>query len=145
MNRWMDRMKHGLRRVGDWISGNDQEVAIDPQPPELLDGRPSLRPRCDVWESPDEIMVVADVPGARPDTTALSCYDGRLTVVARPDVDPLPPLAGDAFGEAYQARFDLPREVDERRVRATLRDGVLTIRLPKHPRPAARRIPIRAA
>lgn len=134
MNRWMDRMKNGLRRVGDFIGGHDHDVAIQSPPPELLDGRDTVRPRCDVWESDREIVVVADVPGACPDTTAVSCDDGELVLAARSDV-----------AETYHARFTIPRDVDAAAVRASLRDGVLEVRLPKRPRSPARRIPVVAS
>lgn len=143
MNSWMNRVKSGLRRMGDWVSGAD--VAIQPPPAELLGDERSIRPDCDVWERDDDILVIADVPGARPETTWVSSLDGQLTVVARADAPPASHrFAGDTLDVVWYTRFALPTGVDDERIEASLRDGVLTVTLPKQRGAGARRIAVSA-
>lgn len=139
---WVNRMKSGLRRMGDWITGHDVDVTDQP-PAELLQDRPTVRPAIDVLESNDEILVVADTPGAFPGATYVHVDGGRLTVLARAH------RAADGhllLGGVTEAdwHFDLalPDVVDPDAIHAAVRDGVLSLHLPKRPRPEPRRIAV---
>ena len=132
MTNLMSRMKSSLRRVGDWITGHDVDVAAGP----LSSGAarqavPPRRPRIDVLESEHELMLVADVPGAHPDATRVHVDGGRLTILARvPNVANAHVLSSSASDADWYVDFALPNVVDADSVHAVLRDGVLTVRLP---------------
>jgi HSP20 family protein len=97
---------------------------------------PPLRnqPAVTVWEQDDALMVEMEVPGVKKDQIDLSVVGKELTVrINRPE--------GSPDGVVYHRRerpvgsfnrvFSLPTEVDANRVGAELRDGVLTVTLPK--------------
>ena len=92
------------------------------------------QPAVNVWEQHDALMVEMEVPGVKSDQLDISVAGGELSVkVNRPDVA--------QEGVTYHRRerpvgsfsriVRLPVEVDADRVEADLRDGVLTITLPK--------------
>jgi len=145
MTRWMQRMKSGLRRMGEWISGHDVPVADEPLEAELVHSRRTRRPAVDVYESQDELLLVADVPGSRPDTTRVGVSGGQLSILARTEAVPdHRQLFGNDADADWHVAFDMPKDVDGGRSEASHRDGVLTVRLPKLPRPAPHRIPVRS-
>ncbi len=146
MTQWLKRMKSGLWRMGDWISGHDVPVAEEPPPAELVRKRPTRRPAVDVYESQDELLLAADVPGSLPDTTQVHMSQGQLTILAQIPAPPDGPrLAGNDASTAWHVTFGVPDGVDPARAQASHRDGVLTLRLPKQARPAPHRIPVRTA
>ncbi len=107
-------------------------------------GQPAaFEPAVDVWESEGEIIVEAELPGVDPSDVDLRLENDALVVSGHVAE------VGDAPG-AY-LRIERPRGRFHRAVRlpetvageprATLRGGVLEVRLPKTG-PARRRVPI---
>lgn len=142
MTAWMERVKTGIKHMGDWFGAANVDVATGP-PAEQLDGRPTMRPAVDIYENASELLLVADVPGACPDTTHVRVDGGQMTLWARTAMSPnSQPLLGDARDADWYASFMLPEGTDAEQTRASVRNGVLTIRLPKRARPAPRRIPV---
>ncbi|MCE5267600.1 MAG: Hsp20/alpha crystallin family protein [Planctomycetaceae bacterium] len=101
------------------------------------------QPAVNVWERDDVVMVEMEVPGVKSDQLDLSVAGAELSVrIERPDTV--------EEGTAYHRRerpvgpltrvIHLPVEVDSNRVEAQLRDGVLTITLPKAESAKARKI-----
>ncbi len=143
---WMQRMKSGLRRVGDWVTGHDVTVTGPTPNAELLADRPTARPAADVLENEHEVMLVLDVPGADPASTEVQVDGPRLTVMARVAPPPSGMLLGGRGLEAdWYAAFWLGDDVESDQVHAALRDGVLTVWLPKRARPRARHIEVHAS
>lgn len=112
---------------------------------EGLSHRPVATPTVDAYESDDEWMLRADVPGARPDNTTV-WFDQRegLTVHVRPH----PPLNGKEplFGEYVPADWyyavQLPEWLDGAGAQSSVVNGVLTVRVPKQAHARSRAIPI---
>jgi len=95
---------------------------------------PRNQPAVTVWEQDDSLTVELEVPGVKKDQVDLSVVGKELSIrVNRQE--------GDPEGVVYHRRerpmgsfsrvLSLPAEVDSNRVGAELRDGVLTITLPK--------------
>jgi HSP20 family protein len=101
---------------------------------ERLAPRAVIAPAVDVYEGKDELLVVADVPGARPDGVDVRLERQELSVNVRRDG------GWPDFGRA----FLVPRSVDAQRISAELKHGVLTIRLPKTEASKPRQIAVRA-
>jgi HSP20 family protein len=106
------------------------------------------QPAANVWEQGDALMVEMEVPGVKSDQLDISVAGGELTVrIERPETAP--------EGAAYHRReravgslsrvIHLPVEVDTDRVQADLRDGVLTITLPKAASAKPRKINVAGA
>ena len=101
------------------------------------------QPPINVWEEQDALKVEMELPGVKSDQLDISVAGGELSVkVSHPDVA--------QEGVTYHRRerpvggfsriVRLPVEVDADHVEADLRDGVLTITLPKAERAKPRKI-----
>jgi HSP20 family protein len=107
-------------------------------------GRALFTPRADVFEAPEELRLVLDLPGVRPDGVDLQFERGELAV--RGTVAPAEPpgklLAAEyEVGDYYRA-FIIGHEVDADGISAELKNGVLTVHLPRSAAARARRISV---
>jgi HSP20 family protein len=101
--------------------------------------RAPVRPRFDVYEGVDELLLLADVPGAHADGVQVHVQGNELSVSARRST------AAAAGTDDWHRVFALPFGVDAAKVEAKLVDGVLQLRLPKADALRARRIEVRSA
>ena len=122
----LDQLRGEMDRL---LSGFFGEVPDGPWLGERR-GQPSIN----VWETSEAIMVELEVPGVKHDQFDISVAGGELSVkIERPDVR----QQGVTYHRqerpvgTFTRILRLPAEVDAGRVEAELRDGVLTIRLPK--------------
>lgn len=113
---------------------------------EPLQRRRTIAPPVDIYENDDEILVVADVPGARADGVTVRLEKDELTVHARRDEALEGEVLMGAAGAADYARtFLVPRGIDAEKIGAEMKGGVLTIHLPKSEAIKPRRIEVRAS
>lgn len=102
-----------------------------------------VAPPVDILESQTEWRVVADLPGVAKDDVELDVDNDRLTLRAtRHPVDGGTLVAGRDRATTYERSFVVPKTVDRDAVRAELRDGVLTLTLPKSASVLPRRISV---
>jgi HSP20 family molecular chaperone IbpA len=119
---WNDLWHRFRRRFGR----ERDDVVVTPGTGQLPDEQAALAtPAIDVYEGPNDVMVVADVPGGRRDHARVTWQDHRLELLVEP----------------WYRVVELPHRVDPAAATAALRDGVLTVRIPKQ-RPSSRLIPI---
>jgi HSP20 family molecular chaperone IbpA len=121
-----------------------QEIAE--QGPERTRARLAFVPRVDIYETEDSITLVADMPGVDESSVDITLENRVLTV--KGFVEPeWPENYSLAYAEYqvgdYERTFTLTDVIDEEGIGATVRDGVLRLRLPKA-RPEARKITVRA-
>jgi HSP20 family protein len=109
---------------------------------ERMERRPSVAPPVDIYENADEILVVADVPGARTDSIMVRLEKDELYLNARRDEEAGPKLGA---GVDYTRTFVVPPGVDADRISAEMNAGVLRIHLPKNEAAKPRKIAVRAA
>ncbi len=114
-------------------------------PPTNLDPT-DWTPAVDVYETPDEMIVVAEVPGVDPASIDLALTGDVLTLRGTKEVGDLPEsvlqVRERRFG-AFHRQLVLPNEVDFDKAQAEAKLGVLKIRLPKRTAAKPRTIPIR--
>jgi HSP20 family protein len=93
-----------------------------------------FRPNVDIQEREEELLVLADVPGAKSDSIELNFEDGTLTIHAK-----VSPRQADqqryllreyGVGDYYRT-FRVSEAVDTAKITAEYADGVLTLHLPK--------------
>lgn len=105
-----------------------------------------VAPLVDIYENADEVLVVADVPGAASDGVSLSFENNRLSIHASastPEVDGTPVFREMSLAEVdYRRAFELAPGIDSENISAELRDGTLNIHLPKSAALKPRQIPI---
>jgi len=109
---------------------------------------PRYIPRVDIVETPEEMLLVADVPGADPGAIDIHYEKGVLTIQAA--ISPREP-AGDRrwllreYGVGdFVRRFELGEGIDAQQISAEASGGVLTVHLPKSAAVRSRRIPVQA-
>jgi HSP20 family protein len=106
-------------------------------------------PAVDVYEAGDRIVLVAELAGVRREDVRLEVRDDVLTLSGTRPFDRSGRPAESyqrmevAYG-AFERSFKLPCPVDEGGVTAVLRNGVLTVTLPRGDRPGGRRIEVGA-
>ena len=103
-----------------------------------------FRPAVDVRVSHTEIVFVLDVPGVKADDLEVTVENSVLRVrgARRPDTKENEKISlGRAYGE-FALAYTLPDTIDGDKLAAYLADGVLTIRVPKHPKAQPRKIQI---
>ncbi|MHB8454910.1 MAG: Hsp20/alpha crystallin family protein [Acidiferrobacterales bacterium] len=95
-----------------------------------------LVPRLDVVENDNEFVVHAEMPGLRKDDIHITLEDGVLTIEAEAkseveEKDGSRIVRQERRYGRYVRSLRLGKEVDERKVNANYRDGVLELTLPK--------------
>lgn len=104
-------------------------------------------PRSDIYELEDQIVIVADVPGASEDTIEIGLDKNVLTINAYVEQDApegyVLRMAEYETGD-YQRSFRLTNEIDREKIEATVKDGVLRLFLPKSSEARARKINVKA-
>ncbi|HEX5013845.1 MAG TPA: Hsp20/alpha crystallin family protein [Candidatus Limnocylindrales bacterium] len=100
----------------------------------------------DVYETPDEFVVRALVPGSKPDAIDAQYHDGVLTLRTKVELSGAPEGATWLFreigaGEAVR-RIKLPRAIDIDHATTSFENGVLTLTLPKAPEAKPRQIKV---
>jgi len=110
--------------------------------------RKAYIPRADIYETDDNIVVVADMPGIDENSVDIMLEKNVLTINGY--VDPVIPEAYNlAFAEYeegdYQRSFTLSNQIDQDNIEATVKSGVLRLCLPKAGPAKARRISVKSA
>ncbi len=105
------------------------------------------RPNVDIVEQKDELLVVADVPGAKSDTIDVKFEDGTLRIhaaVAPREDDQRNCLLREYGVGDYYRTFQVSEAIDAAKISAQYADGVLTLRLPKAEAVKPRKISVSA-
>jgi HSP20 family protein len=106
--------------------------------------RPAPRnPTFEVHGAEGAIELVAEVPGLSEKDITVTLDKGTLLVEAGRDEKPAE--GARKHGYRFARRFTLPTDVDADAVTATVKDGILTITMPKAKSAAARQIPVKAS
>ncbi len=92
-------------------------------------------PVVDMHETDEELVIRAEVPGMKKEDFTVELVDRRLTIRGEKKVVREEKGGGGFLSECRYGSFarsiTLPYPVDERKISADLKHGVLTIRLPK--------------
>lgn len=105
------------------------------------------RPNVDILEHAEELVVLADVPGAMGEHIDVDFEDGTLTIHARvkPRQDENTRYLVQEYGVGdYYRTFRVSEAIDVAKVSADYADGVLTLHLPKAESTKPRKIAVKA-
>ena len=125
----------------------NEQVVKDREFPAQENGEAAVvaRPRMDILETEQEIVLLADLPGVRPADVDVRFENGELTIHGRRT--PSHPNKKRALWEYepahYHRAFRLTEDVAADRIEAELKNGVLTVRLPKAEAAKPRRIAVK--
>lgn len=116
--------------------------------PEQTRNRRVYSPRIDIFEKEGAIVLLADMPGTDEKNINISLEKNILTITGEVDVghraDDRLAYAEYGIGD-YSRSFSIPDDIDREKIKATVKNGVLRLVLPKAVPEKARRIEIKAA
>lgn len=97
-----------------------------------------------MWEDDDRIYVEAELPGLTDGDVDVTIHRGVLLIRGerKPDEGRRSLYDGRAYGR-FERMIRLPEPVDAENVEARMKDGVLTISLPKRPDSKAKKVQVR--
>jgi HSP20 family molecular chaperone IbpA len=104
-------------------------------------------PYTDIVDCGDEILVIADVPGVDEKAVEVTLDKNLLTIFAAPPVEKIEKYSL-SFGEYvvgdFERKFVLSEEVNRDQINAHVKNGVLTVHLPKAGPSKSRKIEVRS-
>lgn len=110
-----------------------QEKRTEITTPERTRNGVTYTPRCDILETDDELVVYADLPGVRTDDVNVRLENGQLEIYATcaPHQHAQDYLSYEYGVGNYYRTFTLNESVKADKIAAELKQGVLTLHLPK--------------
>jgi HSP20 family molecular chaperone IbpA len=105
----------------------------------------TIMPTVDIYESSDELLVMADMPGVRTDGLTIQLDQGRLTLEGTVEYERPGTVLDEEYRPAnYERSFEVYSGIDPGKVSAELKDGVLTVHLPKSDKLKPRQIKVKS-
>ncbi|MBN2059594.1 MAG: Hsp20/alpha crystallin family protein [Deltaproteobacteria bacterium] len=111
--------------------------------------RPGLlfTPAVDIFETDKEITLMADMPGVKAEDLNIDLHENLLTLngeVKSPEEASEEDVIREYRTGKYYRQFTLSEMIDQTKIDANLKDGVLRLRLPKVEAAKPRRIAVKA-
>jgi len=105
-----------------------------------------MTPPVDIYETPESLVVIADLPGIDPAHLEVRVAQNILTLRGQTQSQ----MPGDLRSREYTLvsffrQFELGERIDQDGIRAELKHGVLTLTLPKAAKAQPRAITVNAA
>jgi HSP20 family protein len=130
LNRLFDEARRGWPEAGNQLTG-------------------TWMPPVDVFENTNEVRIVAEMPGVRPDDIRISVENNVITI--RGEKQPTQDAEGKESDRVHRSErvyglfersFTMPTTVDAEKIVARYEQGVLTLVLPKAERAKPRQISV---
>ena len=102
-------------------------------------------PSADIFETEETLSLIVEMPGVDRNKVDVSVEDGVLTIQGELDFskyDGMQPVYSEYNIGHYRRSFSLSNKVDQGRISAEMKDGVLTLVLPKAEEAKPRRISV---
>ncbi len=106
----------------------------------------TFTPRVDIRETENGYNLEVEMPGVDKDGIDVNLEDGVLTILGR-----VQPDNQDGFEKAYaeyevgnyERQFQISEIIDEEQIEASVKNGILTLELPKHAAAKPKRIEVK--
>lgn len=128
---------------------------VESNQPRELDARPTqstreeeryLVPPVDIYETKEGLVVVADLPGVEKDDLNIDVEDDVLTIQARSKhEEPASAVYQEYRLMNFYRQFQLGEHVDQGKISAELKHGVLKLTLPKAEKAKPKKIEVRVS
>ena len=105
-----------------------------------------LQPPVDICEDADGISLLADMPGVSRDRLDIQVDKESLVIEGVATIEMpegMKPLYADVRSTRYRRSFAISSELDTDNIEATLKDGLLSLRLHKRPETKPRKIEVK--
>ena len=125
----------------DITSRESTEAQSQEQRPQTV-----LRPPVDIFEDAEGITLEADMPGVSKDRLNMQVDNGALLVEGNAHIEMpegMQALYADVRSTHYRRSFALSSELETDKIDASLKDGVLRVRIPKRAEARPRKIEVR--
>ena len=110
-----------------------QKREVDKKPESTIPARRFL-PVTDIFETDDALQVILEMPGVDKESVDVRVENHVLTIEGQVDFTKyqgLAPLYTEYNVGNYARSFELSSKIDQERITADLKDGVITLILPK--------------
>ena len=103
-----------------------------------------LQPPVDIYEMPEGLVLLADLPGVAPSDLEIKLDNNILTIQgkAKHAATSGEPIYREFELVNFFRQFELSDEVDREKITARMNHGVLTLQLPKAEKAKPRQIPV---
>jgi HSP20 family protein len=103
-------------------------------------------PPVDIYEKEDALMVLADLPGVTSKGLSISVENGILTIMGKVEHGAAEDVIGKEFDlNSFYRQFRISETIDTGKIKANLKNGVLTLSLPKVEKAKPRQIPVESS
>jgi HSP20 family molecular chaperone IbpA len=132
----MSEKRDAAKKEGksDVVSSQSREVAPTPEGVERMTTRSVFSPAVDIFENDRTITLLADIPGVARSDVEVVLEKRTLTLRAKGKSNPptgySPMYAEYGMGD-YERSFVVSEDIDPDNISATVRNGMLTLTLPK--------------
>ncbi len=103
-------------------------------------------PLVNVWESPDGLVVDAELPGVDPNAVDIAVENGLLTIAGKRELaegQPEQYHRRERPEGAFSRSFELPFRVEAEAVKAAYQNGILRVTLPRAESDKPKRIAVK--
>ena len=117
----------------------------DVAPVERTLGGITYSPRFDIWGNEDEMILYGDLPGVMPEDLDVRFENPVLTIHGKvsPRHNDIKFLHGEYGIGDFHRTFTVGEAIDTERISAELKNGVVTVHLPKSEKVKPRRIEVK--
>ena len=122
-----------------------EETHNDAAPVKRTLGGTTYNPRFDIWENDDEMILYGDLPGVMPEDLDVRFENPVLTIHGKvsPRHNDIKFLHGEYGIGDFHRTFTVSEAMATERISAELKNGVLTVHLPKSEKVKPRRIEVK--
>jgi HSP20 family protein len=111
-------------------------------------GRENYAPMLNLSETEGQYELTADLPGIKPENVSVEVHEGQITISGQREAEKEETnktfhRVERQYGE-FRRTVSLPVPVDEQKITASYKDGVLTVVLPKSEKVKPKRIPVQS-
>lgn len=129
---------------------SDKELTVTNQEDKVLkaepvrDGRQIFTPPVDICENDENFLIIASMPGVKKDGVTIDFEEGELKIYGRTDDrnQGFKSLLNEYSIGDYSRVFRIPSGIDSEKIAAGIKDGILTVTLPKQDKMKLRTIEI---
>ncbi|GAB4322149.1 MAG: Hsp20/alpha crystallin family protein [Candidatus Sumerlaeia bacterium] len=126
------------------IAVTNDNTALGAQAPSTREPGRYVAPLVDIFETPEGLTLLADLPGVTAESIKVNLENNILTIEATPEAEQ---KLGEMLSREFEVlpfyrAFELNGDIDQDKITAELKNGVLTLKLPKSEAARPRQIPV---
>jgi HSP20 family protein len=133
--REMSRAEREMERMFEDFLGRPWPGLSWPRRLRLWEDLATRGPAIEVYEEKDDVVVKAELPGMRKEDLEVNISDNFLTIKGEKKKEEEVEEKGYYYSERSYGSFtrtvEIPKDIQPDKVRASFKDGVLEVRLPK--------------